>query len=154
MKKTRLIADFALDHTGGLGVCIKHNDDDGKFQNHTGTNLGYDMICGSVNSDQEGKEGDLLNGNRSINLKNYITNIDNVLVCKECAHERDIQIKLEDKRDVKTFVDYVNLIRSGPGVFCQWGVEMRFPLIQTIDRFSVILYQPLVLIGCCLSTGS
>ena len=65
------------------------------------------MLCESVNSDQEGKEGDLLNGNRIINLKNLITNIDKFLVCKECAHERDLQIKLEEKRDVENFVDYV-----------------------------------------------
>ena len=46
------------------------------------------MMCESVNSDQEEKEGDVLNGNCIINLKNLITNIDNVLVCKECAQER------------------------------------------------------------------
>ena len=33
------------------------------------------MICESVNSDQEEKEGDVLNGNRIINLNNFITNI-------------------------------------------------------------------------------
>ena len=46
------------------------------------------MMCESVNSDQEEKEGYVLNGNCIINLKNLITNIDNVLVCKECAQER------------------------------------------------------------------
>ena len=46
------------------------------------------MMCESVNSDQEEKEGDVINGNRIINLKNLITNIDNVLVRKECAQER------------------------------------------------------------------
>ena len=50
--------------------------------------MGYDMICESVNSDQEGKEGDLLKGNRSINLNNLMTNINKFLVCKECAQER------------------------------------------------------------------
>ena len=39
-------------------------------------------MCGSVKSDQEEKEGDVLNGNRIINLKNFITNIDHCLVCK------------------------------------------------------------------------
>ena len=34
------------------------------------------MICESVNSYQEEKEGDVLNGNLIINLKNLITNID------------------------------------------------------------------------------
>ena len=53
------------------------------------------MICESVNSGQEEKEGDVLNGNRIINLKNLITNIDNSLVFKECAQERELQIKLE-----------------------------------------------------------
>ena len=45
------------------------------------------------NSDQEEKEGDWLNGNRIINLKNLITNIDKFLVCKEC--------------DVEKLIDYV-----------------------------------------------
>ena len=62
------------------GGRIKHNDNDWKFQSYKGTNLGYDIMCESVNSDQEEKEGNVLNG--IINLKNLITNIDNVLVCK------------------------------------------------------------------------
>ena len=66
-KKPRVVADFSLDHTGGWGGCIKHNDDEWKFQSYKGTNLGYDMICESINSDQEEKEGDVLNGNGSIN---------------------------------------------------------------------------------------
>ena len=40
------------------------------------------MMCESVNSDQEEKEGDVLNGNCIINLMNLITNIDKFLVCK------------------------------------------------------------------------
>ena len=52
------------------------------------------MICKSINSDQEEIDGDVLNGNFIINLKNLITNIDNVLVCKEFAQERELQIKL------------------------------------------------------------
>ena len=51
--KPRLIADFTLDHTGGRVEPIKHNDNDWKFLSYTGTNLGYDMICESINSDQE-----------------------------------------------------------------------------------------------------
>ena len=39
-----------------------------KFNSYKGTNLGYDMMCGSVKSDQEEKEGDALNSNRIINL--------------------------------------------------------------------------------------
>ena len=65
------------------------------------------MMWESINSDQKEKEGDVLNGNRIINLKNLITNIDNVLVCKECAQEREIQIKLEEEIDVDSFIDYV-----------------------------------------------
>ena len=79
---------------------------DWKFHSYKGTNLGYDMMCESVNSGQEEKEGDVLNGNHIINLKNFITNMDNVLVCKECAQERGLQIKLEEERDVENFVDY------------------------------------------------
>ena len=71
---------------GGEGG-IKQNDD-WKFHSYKGTNLGYDMMCESVNYDQEEKEGDVLNVNRIINLKNLITNIDKFLVCKECAQER------------------------------------------------------------------
>ena len=78
-KKPRLLADFTLDHTGGWGERIKQNDD-WKFHGYNKTNLGYDMMCESINSDQEEKGEDVLNGNRIINLKNLITNIDNVLV--------------------------------------------------------------------------
>ena len=53
------------------------------------------MLCESVISDQEEKEGDLLNGNCIINLNNFITNIDNVLLCKVWANERALQIKLK-----------------------------------------------------------
>ena len=80
-KKPRLIADFALDHNVGWGGNIKHNYNDWKFQSYKGTDLGYYMLCESVNSDQEEKEGDLLNVNRIINLNNLITNIDKILVC-------------------------------------------------------------------------
>ena len=65
------------------------------------------MMCESVNSDQEEKEGDLLNGNRIINLKNFITNTDKFCMCKECAQERELEIKLEEERDVENFIDYV-----------------------------------------------
>ena len=64
-------------------------------------------MCESVNSDQEEKEGNLLNGNHIINLKNLITNIDQILVCKECAQERELQIKLEEERDVEMLIDCV-----------------------------------------------
>ena len=52
-------------------------------------------------------EGDVLNGDLIINLKYFITNVDNFLVCKECAQERELQIKLEEERDVENFIDYV-----------------------------------------------
>ena len=60
--------------------------------------------------------GDVLNGNRIINLKNLITNIINFLVCKECAQERELWIKLEEERDVENFIgsveDYLQLTPS------------------------------------------
>ena len=65
------------------------------------------MMCESVKSDQEEKEGDVLNSNRIINLKGFIKNIDKFLVCTEFAQEREIQIKLEEERDVEKFIDYV-----------------------------------------------
>ena len=58
------------------------------------------MMCESVNSYQEEKEGDVLNGNRIINLKDFIINIDTFLMCKEFAQDRELQIKLEEKREV------------------------------------------------------
>ena len=33
--------------------------------------------------------------------------MDKFLVCKECAQDRELQIKLEDKIDVENFTDYV-----------------------------------------------
>ena len=45
---------------GGGGCGIKHNDNDWKFQCYNGTNLGYDMLCESVNYGQEEKERDSL----------------------------------------------------------------------------------------------
>ena len=71
---------------------IKQNDNYWKFHSYKGTNLGYDMICESVNSNQEEKEGDLLNVNHISNLKNLITNIDPFLMCKECAHQKFIYV--------------------------------------------------------------
>ena len=65
------------------------------------------MLCESVNYDQEEKQGDLLHGNRIINLNNLITKIAKFLVCKECAHEKELQIKSEEERDVEKFIDYV-----------------------------------------------
>ena len=81
-KNPRLIADFSLDHTGVWAEHINHNENDSKFQSYMGINSGYDIICESVNSDQEEKEGNLLKGNRSVNLNNLNTNIDTFLVCK------------------------------------------------------------------------
>ena len=68
------------------------------------------MMCESVNSDQEEKEGDVLNGNCIINLNNLITNIDNVLVCKECAQERELKIKLKEERDVESSLIMLRII--------------------------------------------
>ena len=80
-RKLRLTSDFSLGHHGGWGGwgwggCIKNNENHWKFLSYKGTNLGYDMLCQSVNSDQDEKEGDLLNSYRIINLNNLIKNID------------------------------------------------------------------------------
>ena len=45
------------------------------------------MVCESVNSDKEEKEGDLLNGNCIIKLNNLITNIDVFGVQRVCTRE-------------------------------------------------------------------
>ena len=79
-KKPRLVTDFTLVNTGGWGGHIQHNDNYCKLQSYKGTNLGYDMICESVKSDQEEKEGYVLNDSRIMHLKNLITNIDKFLV--------------------------------------------------------------------------
>ena len=84
---------------GGGGGGIKHNDNDWKFHKYKETNLDYDMLCESVNTDQEEKEGDVLKGNRITNLKNLSTNIENVLLCKECVKERELQIKSEEGKE-------------------------------------------------------
>ena len=65
------------------------------------------MMCGSINSEQEEKYGDVLNGNHIINLNNLNSNINKFLVCKECGQERELRIKLEEERDVEKFFDYV-----------------------------------------------
>ena len=79
-KKLRLTIYFLLvvlmSRGGGR---IKHNDN-WKFKSYKGTDLGYDLICESINSDQEEKKVDLLNGNRIINLNNLITNMDKFLM--------------------------------------------------------------------------
>ena len=97
-KKSRLGADFSLDRTGDWGGCMNQNENDWKFKSYKGSNLGYDMICESVNSHQDKKKGDVLNSNCIMNLKILITNMDKFLVCKECAHERELQIKVEEER--------------------------------------------------------
>ena len=45
------------------------------------------MMCESLNSDQEEKEGDVLNCNHIINLNNLITNIDKIW-CAKNVHRR------------------------------------------------------------------
>ena len=65
------------------------------------------MLCESVNTDQEEKEGDVLKGNRIINLNNLITNIEKCLLCKECVKERELQIKLKEGKEQENFIAYV-----------------------------------------------
>ena len=48
-------ADFSLDHTGGRGRRKNQNDNDWKFKSYKGSNSGYDMMCDSINFDQEEK---------------------------------------------------------------------------------------------------
>ena len=64
-----------------------------------------------------------------------------------------MQIKLDEERDVENFIDYVNLIRSVPGVFCRWGTENRFPFIWTIDCFAVIFIDLLFYLDVIFPLG-
>ena len=66
---------------------MKQNENDWKFKGYKGDKLGYDMMYESINSDKEEKEGDVLNGNRIINLKNLISNIDKFW-CAKNVHRR------------------------------------------------------------------
>ena len=70
------------------GGHIKHKNY-WKFHSYKGINSGYDMLCEPVNSDQEEKEGDVLNSNRIINLKNLISNIDNFWCAKNVHRGRN-----------------------------------------------------------------
>ena len=88
-KKLRLKSDFSLGHHCGWRGHIKQNEFDWRFQSYKGNNLCYGMLCESVNSDQEEKQGDLLNGDRVINLNNLITNVDK-LQCANNVHMRGI----------------------------------------------------------------
>ena len=82
-KPKKSIADFSFGNTDDLrGGRINW-----KFQSYKGAKLGYDMICESINSEQEEKEGDVLNGNRIINLKNFITNME-FFWCAKSVHRR------------------------------------------------------------------
>ena len=51
-----------------------------------------------VYSDNKEKYGLLPNGNCIINLRNLITNIDNCLVCKECAQDKDLHITSDERK--------------------------------------------------------
>ena len=49
------VAYFTLDHTGGWGGGVASKMMIWKFNSYKGTNLGYDIMCESVNSYQEEK---------------------------------------------------------------------------------------------------
>ena len=84
------------------------------------------MLCESVNTDQEEKEGDVLNGNRIINPNNLISNIDKFLVCKECAHERELQIKSEEGKEQENFIAYVEAYFQLTPSDEQKGIRVRW----------------------------
>ena len=69
---------------GGEGAYQKKKND-WEFQSYKGTNIDYDVLCETVNSDQEEKMADILNGNHIITLINLVINVDKCLVCRECA---------------------------------------------------------------------
>ena len=79
-KKIGLTSGFSIGHNGDWGRAYQKSENNWKFHSYKGTNSVYDVLCESVNYNQEEKEGDLLNGIHIINLKNLITNIYKCLV--------------------------------------------------------------------------
>ena len=50
---------------------------------------------------------ELSSNHHTINQNDLIANIDKILLCKECAQERELQIKLKYEQYVENFFDYV-----------------------------------------------
>ena len=59
-----------------------------------GNNLAFDMLCEPTCLDNKEKEGDNLRVNSLINLKTLTTNIEKLVVCRQCAQEKALQMKL------------------------------------------------------------
>ena len=55
-QKNILTDDSSLCNNGVQGGRIKHNGNDWRFQSYKVTNVGSDMLCESLNSDQEEKQ--------------------------------------------------------------------------------------------------
>ena len=107
------------------------------------------MLCESVNSDQEEKRGNLPNGNRIINLNNLITNIDKILVCKECTLERALHIELEEGKEQENSVACVEAYFKLATSDEQKGIR---ELHQDFKKKNHTIKQLLVRICCaCLS---
>ena len=47
-----------------------------RIGNYNGNTLAYDMLCETINSDNDEKEVDKISGNRLFNMQYFTTNID------------------------------------------------------------------------------
>ena len=78
-----------------MRVKPKQDYSDWIFKTYRGTNLDYYMLCEPTSSDNEEKEGDNISSNRPVNLIVLTTNIEKILVYQQCAHYKDLRMKIE-----------------------------------------------------------
>ena len=65
------------------------------------------MLYEPTSSYNKEKEGENPSYNRLLNLKILTTNMEKFLVCQQCAHEKVLQMKLEEARYQENFISYI-----------------------------------------------
>ena len=65
------------------------------------------MSCEPIISDNKEKGGDNLSGNHLINLNILTTDIEILLVFRQCVQEKALQMKSEEERDQENMISYV-----------------------------------------------
>ena len=71
------------------------------------------MLCEPFCSDNEEKQGDNLTGNPVVNLQNFTTNIEKILVRRKCTHEEPLQMKIYQENFIYYVEDYFWLYFMG-----------------------------------------